>query len=230
MEKSPFAPKFDELPGVLPVFPLPQALLLPGGRLPLNIFEPRYLAMVDAALAGERMIGMIQPATSDGPGSDAKTSDPGAAPLYPTGCAGRLTAFAETDDGRYLITLSGFIRFDATRELPATRPYRRVAADYARFRADIESPGDADDTAVDRPRLLGAFRQYLQRRGLEGELSSVDEAGDLELVTALAMACPFSVAEQQALLEANSLDDRVQTLTALLELERGGQSDSRLHH
>ena len=155
MTRNVFDPGFDGLPQVLPIFPLPGVLLLPGGRLPLNIFEPRYVAMVRDALSGERLIGMIQP--------NEAAEDVGAAPTYSTGCTGRITAFSETDDGRYLITLTGLIRFDVARELPALSGYRRVMPDYSRFRGDLSD----DPAQIDREAFLEALGTYLDAAGIE---------------------------------------------------------------
>ena len=208
-----FQPDFDDLPRVVPIFPLPGVLLLPGGRLPLNIFEPRYLAMVRDALSGERTIGMIQPC--------AEAPDVGAARVYETGCAGRITAFSETDDGRYLITLTGTIRFDVERELPPIEGYRRVVADYDRFRGDLEE----EASEIDRERFLETLGCYFEANGIEGDWTAIGEAGDAALVTSLAMICPFGAPEKQALLEAMSLPERARTMTAIMEMavhEPGG--------
>ncbi len=183
MSGGAFRPGFAELPRVVPIFPLPGVLLLPGGRLPLNIFEPRYLARVRDALAGERAIGMIQPRE--------EAADVGAAKVYDTGCAGRITAFSETDDGRYLITLTGMIRFDVKRELPMIEGYRRVTVDYGRFRADLEGDG----AEIDRARLLETLGCYFQANGIEGDWSAIEETEDAALVTSLAMICPFAAPE-----------------------------------
>ncbi|MEE8188396.1 MAG: LON peptidase substrate-binding domain-containing protein [Kiloniellales bacterium] len=206
MSRAVFQPEFDELPRVLPIFPLPGVLLLPGGHLPLNIFEPRYLAMVRDALAGERMIAMIQPCE--------EAEDIGAARVYDTGCAGRITAFSETDDGRYLITLTGLIRFDVAGELPSMDGYRRVAADYGRFRRDLEE----DTGGIDRLRLLETLEPYFDARGISGDWDAMAETEDELLVASLAMICPFAAPEKQALLEAMTLPERVETLTAILEM------------
>ncbi len=228
MSGGAFRPGFEELPRVVPIFPLPGVLLLPGGRLPLNVFEPRYLAMVRDALAGERAIGMIQPRE--------EAADVGAARVYQTGCLGRITAFSETDDGRYLITLTGLTRFDVARELPPLEGYRRVSAGYHRFRRDLEdgpesaSDGAADDTggaagAIDRTRLLETLGFYFEAQGIEGDWKAIEETGDAALVTALAMLCPFAAPEKQALLEAMSLPERARTITAIMEMavhEPGG--------
>ncbi len=213
MTRGAFQPDFDDLPRVVPIFPLPGVLLLPGGRLPLNIFEPRYLAMVRDALSGERTIGMIQPC--------AEAPDVGAARVYETGCAGRITAFSETDDGRYLITLTGAIRFDVERELPPIEGYRRVVADYGRFRGDLEE----EASEIDRERFLETLGCYFEANGIEGDWKAIEEAGDAALVTSMAMICPFAAPEKQALLEAMSLPERARTMTAIMEMavhEPGG--------
>jgi hypothetical protein len=218
MSEGGFRPGFEELPRVVPIFPLPGVLLLPGGRLPLNIFEPRYLAMVRDALAGERAIGMIQPRE--------EATDAGAAKVYETGCLGRITAFSETDDGRYLITLTGLIRFDVARELPPLEGYRRVTTDYHRFRRDLEGGAEAgteagaepEAGAIDRARLLETVGCYFEAQGIEGDWKAIEEAGDAALVTWLAMLCPFAGPEKQALLEAMSLAERASAMTAIMEM------------
>ena len=231
MNGGAFRPGFEDLPRVVPIFPLPGVLLLPGGRLPLNIFEPRYLAMVRDALAGERAIGMIQPRE--------EAADVGAAKVYETGCLGRITAFSETDDGRYLITLTGLIRFNVARELPPMEGYRRVTAGYDRFRRDLEDgpedgaadgAGGADGAAgaagaIDRVRLLETLGFYFEAQGIEGDWKAIEETGDAALVTSLAMLCPFAAPEKQALLEAMSLPERARAMTAIMEMavhEPGG--------
>lgn len=211
MSGSMFRPGFEELPRVIPIFPLPGVLLLPGGRLPLNIFEPRYLAMVRDALAGERAIGMIQPREE---AADVG-ADVGAAKVYETGCLGRITAFSETDDGRYLITLTGLIRFEVTRELPPLEGYRRVTAGYDRFRRDLE---DGPPRDIDRTRLLNTLGGYFEAEGIEIDWKAIEEAGDAALVTWLAMLCPFAAPEKQALLEAMSLAERASAMTAIMEM------------
>ena len=218
MSRSPFDPEFEALPEVLPVFPLPGVLLLPGGRLPLNIFEPRYLAMVADALAGVRLIGMIQP--------NEEAEDVGSAAVYRTGCAGRIVAFSEIDDGRYLITLAGLLRFDVAREETGQGGYRRVVPDFAPYRGDLEEDG----RRIDRPCLFEALDRYLQATGIEGDWSTMEKASDEQLVASLAMACPFEPSEKQALLEAMTLPERAQTMTAILRMaaHQGGHGPS--HH
>ena len=218
MSRAVFDPQFETLPPVVPIFPLPGALLLPGGRLPLNIFEPRYVAMVRDALGGERLIGMIQPSEA-GP-------DIGAAKVYDTGCAGRITAFSETEDGRYLITLTGLIRFDVQKELPLLNGYRRVVPDFARFSRDLE----ADTAEIDRDRFLKTLGGYLTAAGIEGDWEAIEEAESESLITSLAMICPFGPPEKQALLEAMTLPDRVETMTAIMEMAMHAQEGEGPHH
>jgi len=206
MSRSPFDPRYENLPASLPILPLPGALLLPGGRLPLNVFEPRYLNMMRDAIAGERLIGMIQP--------NQDSEDPGSAETYRTGCTGRIVAFSETEDHRYLITLAGLIRFDIASELPLEQGYRRVAPNFERFRDDLSE--DTDD--VDRESLLEALRAYFEVSGLDSDWSAVEKAPDESLVTSLAMACPFDPPEKQALLEAMTLSERAETLITILRM------------
>jgi len=211
------------LPVAIPVFPLPAALLLPRGQMPLNIFEPRYLAMVDAALAGDRLIGMIQPAF------DADEEDVRPA-LCQVGCLGRLTAFQETGDGRYLITLTGITRFSVVEELPTPAPYRMCRVAYETF-ADDFTPGAGQDR-VDRPKLLATFRRYLEANNLEADWGSVDEAPNEALVNALSMMAPYGPREKQALLEASSLPERADILVAITEMTLAKTSptpDNRLN-
>jgi len=194
------------LPAVIPVFPLAGVLLLPRSELPLNIFEPRYLEMVRDAMAGDGIVGMIQP-SEDG--------DDGEPPLFAIGCAGRITAFSETEDGRYLITLKGVQRFRVEEELHRTTAYRQVKPSYEAFAGDLMTP--LPRAGIDRERLIAALKAYLAQRGLEAEWSAIESAPDETLVNALAMICPFAPAEKQALLEAHSLTERTQSMIALME-------------
>jgi Lon protease-like protein len=203
----------DDLPKTLPVFPLSGVLVLPRGQLPLNVFEPRYLAMVDAALSGGRLIGMIQPVERE-----EITLKP---PLSAVGCAGRITAYRETDDGRYLITLTGICRFRVAEELTIDTPYRQVRADFAPFASDLAV---AEDSDFPRERLLGALKAYLSQRDMKADWQSVMNAPGETLINALSMLCPFEPAEKQALLEAADWEQRVAILTALLEMA-GAASD-----
>lgn len=199
----------EDLPASLPVFPLTGVLLLPRGRLPLNIFEPRYLNMTrDALAAPDRLIGMIQP---------ADPANRSCAPsLFPVGCAGRITQFSETGDGRFLITLTGVSRFHLRNEVPTTRGYRRFAVDWHGFFDDFVMPPPAP--CLDRPRLLRGLKTYFAEQGLNADWGEIERTEDEKLVTTLAMVCPFSPAEKQALLETPDLPARARTLTALIEM------------
>jgi uncharacterized protein len=202
-----FSTGVDDLPATLPVFPLPGVLLLPGGRLPLNIFEPRYLAMLDDALASNRLIGMIQPSAGQ---------EQAAAPvLYETGCVGRIVQFAETEDGRYLITLLGVARFDTSSEIDSMRGYRRVIPDWRPFHDDL---GGVDDPGIDRERLLAVLRGYFTGKGIKADWEVIERLGDADLVTTLAMLCPFDPTEKQALLVAPGPAERVETMIALMKM------------
>ena len=204
-----FHPRVEDLPGEFPVFPLPGALLLPRGKLPLNIFEPRYVAMTEDALGQGRMFGMIQP---DPTAPDTPTG-PG---LYRIGCLGRLSSFSETDDGRYLITLTGVIRFAIAGEIGMRRGYRRVRADFAGYLADLDL--EPRPIGVEREPLLAALRSYFTHRGFEANWEAIKRLPDDMLVITLAMVCPFEPAEKQALLEASSDADRASTLLTLLQM------------
>jgi Lon protease-like protein len=205
------------LPEEFAVFPLAGALLLPGGKLPLNIFEKRYLAMVEDALAAGRMFGMIQP----NPTQPAGATGPG---LYRVGCLGRLSSFSETEDGRFLITLSGISRFAVIEELEMRRGYRRVRADFSAF------PGDRAVEPVidlDRDHLLAGLRAYFGRRGFEANWDAIRQMPNEMLLNTLCMACPFEDAEKQALLEAPTLNDRADTLQALLMMDQHSEDAGR---
>jgi uncharacterized protein len=200
--------KTSDLPQVIPIFPLDGALLLPHGTLPLNIFEPRYLNMIDDALAAERVIGMVQ--TIPG-GSRERPS------LASVGCAGKITSFAETPDGRYLVSLSGLCRFTVGQELLVQTPYRQVKADYSDYAGDLKPL--TDDDGFDRIRFLSALKAYLDNRQMEIDWEAARDAPCEALVSSLAMALPFDKAEKQALLEARDTSERRQTLIALLEID-----------
>jgi uncharacterized protein len=220
MSGSPFDPSHAELPATLPIFPLTGVLLLPRGKLPLNIFEPRYLNMVRDALASDRMIGMVQPRADDPTTLTGPTAQPAAAApaeppaVYPTGCAGRITAFSEADDGRCQITLTGVARFEIREEVPTLRGYRRVVPDWRRYRADL---GD-DDAAIDRQRLLTALKTFFKLNDIGADWDSITATSDERLVTSLAMICQFAPNEKQALLEARDLAERSRVIIALVEM------------
>lgn len=206
--------KVADLPALIPVFPLDGALLLPGGQLPLQIFEPRYLNMVDDAMSGERLIGMVQ--TREGGQRTAPN-------LARVGCVGRITAYSETGDGRYLITLTGVCRFDVGEELAINTPYRQVRPDFARFAADLDA--GAREFEFDRAPFLAALRRYLDHKGLGMEWEAVNAAPAGALINSLAMALPLAPAEKQALLEAPTLENRLAALAALLEIDAAGDDD-----
>jgi Lon protease-like protein len=205
-----------DLPSEFGIFPLSGALLLPGGRLPLNIFEKRYLAMVEDAMAAGRMFGMIQPNTALGRGE----TGPG---LYRIGCLGRLSSFSETEDGRFLITLSGITRFAVVDELAMTRGYRRVRADYSAFAEDALH---TSLLKIDREQLFAALRGYFTRRGFEANWDAIKEMPDDALLVTLCMACPFEDAEKQALLEAQTAQERAATLHTLLVMDQHGEDSA----
>ena len=206
-----------DLPEAIPLFPLPGALLLPRARLPLHIFEPRYLAMLDDCLkTKERLIGMVQP---------REVPDGGARKLHTIGCAGRLTGFSETEDGRYMITLSGASRFRIVREVTGFTPYIRAEVEWAGFERDL---GKAErDKGFDRDRFLDLLAKFFSARSLSTDWESLKEAEDELLINSLSMLCPFEVEDKQALLEAPSLTTRRETLVTLIEFAlRGGGSES----
>jgi len=211
------------LPDILPIFPLVGVLLLPRARLPLNIFEPRYLAMTRDALGGERLIGMIQP-------SDPTTGGMNP-PVYPVGCAGRVTQFSETDDGRFLITLTGVSRFRIVEELPLLSGYRRVIPDWTPFEPDREIP---DTPQFDRARLVRGLKSFFGQRQLSADWSAIEKAPAEQLIASIAMACPFAPSEKQALLEAADLEQRAALLTGLVEMAAiqpvTGEEDSGTRH
>ena len=195
------------LPTTLPIFPLPGVLLLPHGRLPLRIFEPRYLAMTRDALAGERLIGMLQP--NDPVVSAANP------PIYPIGCAGRITSFTETDDGLFLITLTGISRFRIREELPLLEGYRRVVPEWTDFARDLEAD---ENFGFDRDRLIRGLKGFFQHHQISADWDAIASTPVDRLVTSIAMMCPFEPSEKQALLEASDLDDRARLLTAIVEM------------
>jgi hypothetical protein len=200
-----------DLPGVIPVFPLPGALLLPRGKMPLNIFEPRYLAMVDDALRdGHRLIGMIQPDVHQS-GSANKP------PLYRIGCAGRITQLAESGDGRYLLELTGVARFRIEEELKALTLYRQCRVTFAPFADDFIARKGED--AVNREALVAALRGFLKANNLKADWDGIENAPNEALVNALAMMSPYGPAEKQALLEAPDLKTRAEILVAVTEIE-----------
>lgn len=199
-----------ELPVVIPVFPLRGVLLLPRGQLPLNVFEPRYVAMIDDALKTHRLVGMIQPAA----GGKATTTVP---ELEKVGGLGRITQIAETGDGRYMLSLTGVCRFRVEEELTVMTPYRQCRVGYEAFAADL-TPRLGEE-AVDRPAVLEALRKFAEANGLQIDWEGIERANNEALVNALSMMCPFGPVEKQALLEAGDVKTRGDVLVAMTEIE-----------
>jgi Lon protease-like protein len=212
------------LPVRFAVFPLARVLLLPGSQLPLNIFEPRYLAMIDDTLAHDRVVAMIQPHSEQPPGGvPAGIGGLDRPALYGVGCLGRLSSFSETGDGRYHIVLSGICRFMVREELPVTTLYRQVVADFAPFAGDLAAP---DTTKIDRPGLLARLKTYLEQQRLGADWKAVESTPTEHLVNMLAMNCPFELPEKQALLEAPDIAGRAATLMTLLQMAVAGTSST----
>ena len=206
----------SDLPLVIPVFPLPGALLLPRGQMPLNIFEPRYMAMIDEALRTSRLIGMIQPDVNAG--NRGRPSD-----LYEVGCVGRITQFAEAGDNRYIITLTGVSRFRIIEELPLLAPFRQYEVRYDEFTEDFEARAGED--VVDRKSVLTALREFSEANGLSIDWKGIEAASNEALVNALSMMAPFGAREKQALLEAPDLKTRAELLVAITEIELARRDD-----
>ena len=205
-----------DLPQTIPLFPLEGAILLPRGVLALNVFEPRYLNMIDDALGGERLIGMIQPASGD---EDAPDPD-----LANVGTVGRITAFSETEDGRYLVTLTGVCRFDFGQELEAGTPYRQALVDYEMYAEDF---AHARGERIDRSGLIASLKTYAALHGFRVDWDSVEQAPTETIVNVAAQICPFDPAAKQAMLEAVTLEDRTNALLALLQWDSASGGGER---
>lgn len=212
---NPLSLDIGDLPKSLPLFPLPSALLLPESQLPLNVFEPRYLAMIEDALQSpERLIGMVQPLGEDGA-------------LFGVGCAGRISYFQESGDGRYMIALTGICRFDLQAEELTERGYRQAQIAWTRFADDLKS---SSEEIPDRDRLLVVMKQYFAVMGYEADWSQIEQSGNQKIMNTLAAVCPFDVAEKQALLEAQGLGKRADLLIAMMEMalhEEDNGNDAR---
>lgn len=225
---------YDDLPGTIPVFPLPEVLLLPRGQLPLNIFEKRYLSMVDHAMRTHRMIGMVQPdyhlQKPSSQADDANAHDDkerlidNTTPLHKIGCAGRITSYEETEDGRYLITLTGVCRFRIIKEIshPGVASkidiFRQAKAAWGGFEADLHPVGCLD---LDKKKLMNMLKRYFDQEGLTCSWDTVENAPDEKLITCLAMICPFGAVEKQALLESRCCQERAYLFMSLLEMALG---------
>lgn len=202
MTAASLLPRYEDLPEDLPILPLAGVLLLPRGQLPLNIFEPRYIAMIDDALrTRQRMIGMVQP-KSDGS-------------LYEIGCAGRITTFDETADGRYLVSLNGLIRFRITEERAQTNGFRRVHPNWSAFEKDMQPSNTID---IDRDKLLTLLETFFDQHGLHCDWEVIKDTPDDRLMTCLSMICPFENEEKQALLEADGCGERARLFMTMLEI------------
>ena len=208
--RGPFEPEFSELPRQIPIFPLPSALLLPGGKLPLNIFEPRYLAMVrDCLTQPHRLIGMVQPR------ADEEDN------LYEIGCAGRISSYGESDDGRLLITLSGTLRYRVLDIYEVEDGYKMANVSWLDFKNDLIP----DESQIDRALLIENLRYYFELKGYSADWEHIGNCEDERLVTTLSMICPFDVPEKQALLECPDLKERVKLLIAILEMASHADDD-----
>ncbi len=206
MSKSPFISPFESLPDTLPIFPLSGAIVMPGAELPLNIFEPRYLNMINDAMSSHRMIGMIQPKP------DARGDE-----LFTTGCAGRITQYRETGDGRIEMVLTGVCRFDLGEELPTTRGYRLIVPDWDRFAADY---ADAEDSVQHRHgQLIEALTRFFDVKNYEADMPMLERLPTVRLVDSLTIGLPFSEAEKQMLLETVDPEARVHSFIALIDGE-----------
>ncbi|HXE15605.1 MAG TPA: LON peptidase substrate-binding domain-containing protein [Stellaceae bacterium] len=212
MAKAPFEPRPEDLPERIPIFPLSGVLLLPRGRLPLNIFEPRYLAMIrDALAAPQRLIGMIQPRDDHSHGAGVIPGEPD---ICPVGCAGRIVSFAETGDGRYLIELKGVARFAVMSDMMGNKLYRSAIADWSRYRGDL----DEAPKFIDRDKLIAVLKPYFQHLGVNTDWRALEAMMDDRLVNTVAMLSPFAPQEKQALLEAEDTKARGDLLIALIEM------------
>jgi len=219
---GPFDPLYPELPGALPIFPLTGAVLLPGGRLPLNVFEPRYLALTRHALSTPtRLIGMVQPVEND---ADRNFHPDVRPPIKRVGCAGRVVSFQETEDGRYHITLSGLIRFAVTRELPVTEGgFRLIEPDFTPYAEDM---AERDFDIPARPNFLKVFKAYIEAKSLKVDWEAIEGAPDDHLIVSLAMLSPFSPDEKQSLQECPDLASLTAMMTALFEVAVANRSSS----
>ena len=219
MSNKIFMIPFNELPVSLPIFPLPNAIVMPGCYLPLNIFEQRYVEMLLDALKESRLIGMIQPEVADNTAS----------PLYRTGTAGRIVSFNELPDGRFLVVLQGICRFDIVAEISTECAYRRVTVDWSRFHEDYELPPKT--SGMNRDRLMDLLKCYFDRRGFKADWPAFEEIPDSLLVNMLAGQLPLAIPEKQALIEAVSPEERISRFIHLLEFEVAGNSsmETRLH-
>ena len=206
--QSSFSVKFDDLPGLLPVFPLPSVLLLPGGRLPLNIFEPRYISMILDSLSEQRLIGIVQTRTA----IEELVADK--AEVFNTGCLGRIVSFTESSDGRLLITLDGLCRFNLLEELEIRNGYRQFGVSFDKYKADMEDP----EGFIERQEFGKLVKEYFDSENLNIDIGALDKIGDKKLLANLAMLCPFETPEKQALMEAENFNQMLEIMGALMKM------------
>lgn len=221
MKTASFTYCKDTLPDILPIFPLNGVLLLPCGHLPLNIFEPRYIAMVDDALRSNRLIGMVQPKNIN------HETGPDDIDIFTTGCAGKITEFSETTDGRYLITLTGICRFNIKEELPLQNGYRKIRPHWTPFISDLEPAGHVD---MDRNRLKMLLKEYFSIQELSCDWDMIEDIADDKLISCLSMICPFEPREKQALLEAPCCQERIRLFLTMLEIAIHNEHNCDAHH
>ncbi|MDX1923523.1 MAG: LON peptidase substrate-binding domain-containing protein [Alphaproteobacteria bacterium] len=212
---TPFITRPEDLPEIIPIFPLAGVLLLPGGRLPLNIFEPRYLAMIENALAHKRIFGMVQPTGINNPD--------GSSQVFKVGCAGRIHSFNETDDGRLLISLVGVCRFRIREEVELQHGFRRAKAEWDDYLHDLTET--CKPACVDRDKLMQHMKCYFKLQGVAGDWDVIEKTNDNKLITSLAMICPFQPSEKQALLEAKTIEERCRLLTTLMDMALLGEEN-----
>jgi Lon protease-like protein len=211
-----------DLPARIPIFPLRGAILLPRATLPLNIFEPRYLEMIDDAMSGARVIGILQPILADD--EDQESPLDKAAKLRSVGCAGRVTSYQELDDGRLIITLTGITRFECVGEAETEKPYRIMSVSYDRFAQDLTE--GLGEELVDRKNLLRVLKTYLEVNRLKTDWATIQRASNEFLINALSVMCPYGPEEKQALLEAKDLKSRAEVLVALAEIDLASNGSS----
>lgn len=217
MAHNPFTPVFAKLPEALPIFPLPGAIVLPGTEMPLNIFEPRYLNMVFDVLGTHRTIGMVQPRTDAASESVA---------VYRTGCAGRITSFRETNDGRVILVLSGICRFDIASELPTTRGYRMAVPDWQRFAVDYD---DDAPPLKDSGTFLSTLKDYLKLNELDADWKSLQKAPANRLVNTLTTVLPLEPTDKQAMLETVTVDDQIRLMEGLFKMSAASPASIGKH-
>ena len=206
--QNPFSIKFNDLPTSLPVFPLPSVLLLPGGRLPLNIFEPRYISMILDSLLHQRLIGIVQTRTA----VEELVADK--AEIFNTGCVGRIVSFTESSDGRLLITLDGLCRFNLLGELEISNGYRRFNVSFDKYKGDMEDP----EGFIERREFGELVKEYFDSENLNIDIGALDKIADKKLLANLAMLCPFETPEKQALMEAENFDEMLEIMGALMKM------------